>query len=201
MEIEAKKVKELRDLTGLGMMDCKKALQETGGDIEKAKEWLRKQGLDKAMKKAARVTREGAIGVYQHHDGKLVAIVEVNCETDFAAKNEEFRSLCRDLAMHVAARNPAVVKREDMPAEAVEKEKEIQREALKNDPKMAGKPPEAAEKILEGRMAKFFEENVLLEQPFVKDEKRTVEETIKSYVAKIGENITVRRFQVFRVGG
>ncbi len=201
MEIDAKKVKELRDITGLGVMDCKKALQETQGDIEKAREWLRKQGLDKAMKKAARTAKEGAIGVYQHHDGKLVALVEVNCETDFAARNEEFRALCRDLAMHVAAKNPSVVKREDIPAETLEKEKEIQREALKNDPKMAGKPPEALDKVLEGRMAKFFEENVLLEQPFVKDEKHTVEETIKSYVAKIGENIAVRRFQVFRVGG
>ncbi len=195
-EITAGAVKELREKTGAGMMDCKKALAETGGDFAKAEEFLRKKGLASAAKKAGRAATEGAVGSYVHMGGKIGVLVEVNCETDFAARNEAFQTLVKDVAMHIAAAAPQWVRREEVPAEVVAKELEIAKAQM-----VEQKKPEAIiEKIAQGKVDKFFKETCLLEQPFVKDDKKSVQEMINDQVAKIGENIQVRRFARFVLG-
>jgi len=195
-EISASAVKELREKTGAGMMDCKKALTESAGDFAKAEEYLRKKGLASAAKKAGRVASEGAVGSYIHMGGKIGVLVEVNSETDFVARTEAFQALVKDVAMHVAAAAPQYVRREEVPAEAVAKELEIAKAQFREQ-----KKPEAIiEKIAQGKVDKFFSEVCLLEQPFVKDDKKTVQEMINDQVAKIGENIQVRRFSRFVLG-
>ncbi len=196
MTISAQEVKQLRDRTGAGMMDCKKALQETDGDMEAAVDYLRAKGAAKAAKRAERAVQEGTIGSYIHFGGKVGVMVEVNCETDFVAKNEEFQELAKDLAMHVAASDPIAVSPDDVPEDVVEREKKIILEQVKNE----GKPDHIAEKIVEGKLRKFFEENTLLKQPFVKDTDKSVEELVTEASAKTGENIRVARFARFQVG-
>lgn len=200
MEISSGMVKELREKTGAGMMDCKKALVETNGDFEKAVEFLRKKGLSAAAKKAGRTAKEGAVSAYIHGTGKIGVLVEVNCETDFVARNEQFQNFVRDIAMHVAAANPQYVRAEDVPTEVVEKEKEICLAQLKQDPKNANKPPQVLEKIIEGKVKKFFDETCLMNQSFVKDPDKTITQLQTEMVAKIGENINIRRFARFTLG-
>ncbi|NLW51919.1 MAG: translation elongation factor Ts [Tissierellia bacterium] len=202
MEIKASDVKELRERTGAGMMDCKKALVATEGNIEKAVELLREQGLAKTAKKAGRITSEGLVDSYIH-SGRIGAIVEVNSETDFVAKNEEFKQFVKDICMQVAASNPTYVSRDDVPAEQVEHEKEIllQQALNEGNPNMdEEKAKMIASKKVEGRLTKFFSDICLLEQPFIKDPDVTVEHVLKDKIAKIGENIVIRRFQRFEVG-
>jgi elongation factor Ts len=195
-EISANAVKELREKTGAGMMDCKKALAETAGDFAKAEEFLRKKGLASAAKKAGRLASEGAVGSYVHMGGKIGVLVEVNSETDFVARTEAFQALVKDVAMHVAAAAPQYVRREEVPAEVVAKELEIAKAQFRDQ-----KKPEAIiEKIAQGKVDKFFKEVCLLEQPFVKDDKKSVQEMINDQVAKIGENIQIRRFARFVLG-
>jgi len=196
MEISAELLKELRERTGISIMECKKALEESGGDIEKAIEVLRKKGYARAKEKMDRETGEGLIYAYIHLDGKIGVLVEVNCETDFVARNEEFRELAKNIAMQIAAANPKYISTEDVPAEEVEKEKSIIREQLKE----SKKPAEIIEKIIQGKLSKFFEEVCLLEQPFIRDDKIKVREFIASHIAKFGENIRVRRFARFELG-
>jgi elongation factor Ts len=196
MEISAKLVKDLREKTGAGMMDCKNALVEAKGDMDQAVVVLRKKGLASAQKKAARVAAEGMIGHYIHAGGKLGVLVEVNCETDFAARSEEFQVLVKDIAMHIAAQNPLFVKREDVPAEVLEKEKEI----YKDQARASGKPPSIIDKIAEGKLESYYEMACLYDQKFVKDPNITVKDLINNLVAKIGENIQVRRFARFKTG-
>lgn len=190
MSISASLVKELRDKTGAGMMDAKSALEEAGGDMEKAIEILRKKGQKIAAKKADRVMNEGAIGVYLHSNGKVAAFVAVTCETDFVARNDDFKKFVNDLAMQVAAMNPKYLSPEDVPEEVKNKEKEIYREELKDQ----GKPENVIEKIIEGKLEKFYEENCLLKQPFIKDDKLTIEKWLTENIAKIGENIKIKSF-------
>ncbi|EKF50052.1 elongation factor Ts [Thermosipho africanus H17ap60334] len=194
--IDAKLVKELRDRTGAGMMDCKKALEEANGDMEQAIEILRKKGIAKAAKKASRETGDGIIAAYIHFNKRIGVLVELNCETDFVARTEDFQELGNKIAMHIAAMSPRWVRREDVPQEVIEKEKEIYRDQLKD----SGKPEHVIEKIVEGKLNKFFEENCLYEQKFAFDEDKTVEELIKESIAKIGENIRVSRFVKYTVG-
>jgi len=196
MEISAAMVKDLRDRTGAGMMDCKKALIDAQGDAEKAVELLRERGLSKAAKKAGRLASEGIVDAYIHGGGRIGVLVEVNIETDFAAKNEEFRSFVKDIAMQIAAMNPLYVKREDVPAEVIEREKEILKAQAINE----GKPEHIAEKMVAGRIEKYFNEICLLEQPFIKDNDKTVEDVLKEKIALIGENISIRRFARFEMG-
>ncbi len=196
MAVDAKLVKKLREITGAGMLDCKKALEETGGDIEAAVELLRKKGIAKAAKKAGRETKEGLIHSYIHAGGRIGVLLELNCETDFVARNELFKELANELAMQIAAMRPKWVKREDVPKEIIEKEGEIAREAALAE----GKPEHIAEKIAEGKLEKFFKEVCLLEQPYIKDDKKTIEELIKEYIAKLGENIQIRRFCRYELG-
>ena len=196
MEINAKQVKELREKTGAGMMDCKNALVESKGDMEEAIVILRKKGLASAQKKATRIAAEGMIGHYIHQGGKLGVLVEVNCETDFAARSEDFQGLVKDIAMHIAAQNPLYVRREDVPAEVLEKEKEI----YKDQARSSGKPEHIIDKIAEGKLESYYEMAVLYDQKFVKDPNITVKDLINSLVAKIGENIQVRRFARFKTG-
>ena len=196
MEITANLVKDLREKTGAGMMDCKNALVESKGDTEQAIVILRKKGLASAQKKAARVAAEGMIGHYIHAGGKLGVLVEVNCETDFAARSEEFQILVKDVAMHIAAQNPLYVKREDVPAEVLEKEKEI----YKDQARSAGKPANIVDKIAEGKLESYYEMACLYDQKFVKDPNITIKDLINNLVAKIGENIQVRRFARFKTG-
>lgn len=194
--VSAAMVKELRERTGAGMMDCKKALVETDGDIEKAIDELRTKGLAKAAKKASRTASEGIAISYIHGGGRIGVLVEVNCETDFVAKNEEFRQLAYDIAMQIAASKPAYVRREEVAASVIEHEKQVLRaQALEE-----GKPEKVVDKMVEGRIEKYFKENCLLEQPFIKDPDKTVQELIHGFVAIIGENINVRRFARFEVG-
>ncbi|MCS7024902.1 MAG: translation elongation factor Ts [Bryobacteraceae bacterium] len=195
-EISAQMVKQLRELTGAGMMECKSALTEAKGDLKEAEVILRKRGIASAGKKAARVTRQGMIGAYIHPGAQLGVLVEVNCESDFVARTDDFQELVKDIAMHVAAADPQFIRREDVTPEVIEKEKEIQRARALAE----GKPEKVVEKIIEGRMAKFFEEICLLEQPFVKDPSMKIEELIKSKIAKLGENITIARFVRYKVG-
>jgi elongation factor Ts len=196
MEISAKMVKDLRDKTGLGMMDCKKALVETEGDVEKAVEFLRKKGALKAAKREGRATTEGRIGSYIHMGGKIGVLLELNCESDFVAKTDEFGELVKDLCMHIAASSPQWIARQNVPEDVVEKEKEIYMTQAKD----AGKPEKILGKIAEGKLNKFFSEVCLLEQPFVKDTDKSVEEIIKDKIAKLGENMTVGRFVRFQLG-
>jgi elongation factor Ts len=194
--IKAAQVKELRERTGAGMMDCKKALIETKGDIEKAIVYLREHGLAIAAKKAGRVAKDGRIEAYIHAGAKLGVLIEVNCETDFVAKTDDYQELCRELAMQVAASNPLYVDRADVPQERVEAEKEILELQAKNE----GKPEKVIDKIISGRLEKFFQEVCLLEQPYIREPDRTVQDLINEYIAKLGENIIVRRFCRFQVG-
>ncbi|GGM94252.1 elongation factor Ts [Thermus composti] len=189
-------IKKLREATGAGMMEVKKALEDAGWNEEKAIQLLRERGAMKAAKKADREAREGIIGHYIHHNQRVGVLVELNCETDFVARNELFQNLAKDLAMHIAMMNPRYVSAEEIPAEELEKERQIYIQAALNE----GKPPQIAEKIAEGRLKKYLEEVALLEQPFVKDDKVKVKEVIQQAIAKIGENIVVRRFCRFELG-
>jgi elongation factor Ts len=194
MEITAKMVNDLRQKTGAGLMDCKKALLETNGDFEEATTLLKKKGLASAAKKAGRDASEGVIESYIHLGGKVGVLIEVNCETDFVAKNDEFRGLARDLAMQVAALSPLYVGREDVPSELVEKEREIAAAQC------ADKPPHAAEKIIEGKLDKWYAQMCLMEQEFIKNQSQKIQEFIAEKIAKTGENIVVRRFVRFQLG-
>jgi elongation factor Ts len=196
-EISAQLVKALRERTGAGMMECKKALMATNGDLDKAVDELRKQGIASADKKSSRATRQGLIASYIHHGGQLGVMVEVNCESDFVARTSDFQELAHDLAMHVAASDPKWVRKEDVPADVLDKEKEIQKARVIAE----GKPEKVAEKIVEGRLGKFYEEVCLYNQPFVKENTLSVEDLIKTKIAKLGENIAVARFTRFKVGG
>lgn len=196
MAVSAKLVKELRELTGAGVLDCKKALEASGGDIEKAKQYLRERGYAKAAAKKGREARDGIIEAYIHAGNRVGAMVELNCETDFVARTDDFQQLGKDIAMHIAMAAPKYVSVEEVPAEELEKEKQIYYQAAINE----GKPENIAEKIAEGRIKKYLQEVVLLEQPFVKDDKITVAELIQQAIGKIGENIKVRRFCRFELG-
>ena len=195
-EISAKMVKELREQTGAGMMDCKRALQETEGDLEKAVDWLREKGIASASKKSGRIATEGLVHAYIHGGGRIGVLVEVNCETDFAARNERFQELAKDIAMHIAATAPLAVRREEIPSSVIQKEREIYMAQARE----SGKPEKILDKIVDGKVEKFYKDNVLLEQPFVKDPDKSVEEVIKEAIATIGENITVRRFTRYHLG-
>ena len=195
-EISAKQVKQLRDLTGAGMMECKKALVEANGNVEEASVVLRKRGIAVAAKKADRAASEGLVTSYIHAGGKLGVLLELNCESDFVARTEDYQELARDIAMHIAAADPRFVRREEVDEAAIEKEREIQRDRALQD----GKPPQVVDKIVEGRMSKFYEEVVLLEQPFVKDNSKTVQELITEKIAKLGENIAIGRMARFKIG-
>ncbi len=196
MEISTELIKELRERTGAGMMDCKKALTECSCELEKAIEYLRKAGIAAAAKKASRVASEGLVEAYIHPGNRVGAIVEVNCETDFVARTCDFKTLVRDVAMQVVASEPLCVTRDQVPAEMLEKEKEILAAQIKD----SGKPANVIEKIVQGRLDKFYKENCLMEQLFIKDPKRTMEEVVKEATAKFGENIVIRRFSRFRLG-
>ena len=199
-EITASAVKSLREKTGAGMLECKNALGEAGGNEEQAIEILRKRGLASAKKKEGRIAAEGAVGSYIHMGGKVGVLVEVNCETDFVARTEEFQQLVKDIAMHIAAAEPRYVSREEVPAEALAKEREIARAQAKNDPKNANKPDQVIDKIVEGRLNKFYEEAVLIDQPFVKDPAKTIGDLLTEKIASIKERITVRRFSRYKMG-
>lgn len=197
--ISAQQVKQLRERTGSGLMECKKALQEANGDIEEAITILRKKGQAAAEKKSGRATSEGAVGSYIHTGGRVGVLIEVNCETDFVANTDEFKELVRDLAMQVAAASPALprwVRREEVPSDALDKERDI----LKSQAEAAGKPPNVVEKIVEGKLSKFYSENVLMEQAYIKNPDQSVDEYLKSKVAVLKENIQVRRFVRFERG-
>jgi len=193
MEISAKLVKELRDRTGAGMMECKKALTATGGNLAEAEIYLRKAGITKAASKTTRTTRQGIIGSYIHPGSQLGVLVEVNCESDFVARTDDFQQLVKDLAMQVAAADPQFIRKEDVTAAALDKERDIQR-------LQEGKPEKMVDKIVEGRLAKFYEEICLYEQPFIRENATTIGDLIKSAIAKLGENISVSRFVRFKVG-
>jgi elongation factor Ts len=199
-EITASAVKQLREKTGAGMMECKNALVEAQANEERAIEILRERGLASARKREGRIAAEGIVGSYIHMGGKVGVLVEVNCETDFVARGEEFQQLVKDIAMHVAAAEPRFVSRDDVSEEVLEKEREIARAQAKNDPKNANKPEQVLDKIVEGRLHKFYEENVLLDQPFVKDPAKTVSELVTEKSAKTGERITIRRFTRYKMG-
>jgi elongation factor Ts len=196
MEASAQQVKELREKTGAGMLDCKKALTETAGDFEKAIEYLRKKGIANASKKAGRATKEGAIASYIHGEGRVGVLLEVNCETDFVARTEQFRALLKDLSMHIAAANPQWVRPEEVPAATVAKEKEIVLAQMAN----SGKPANVLEQIAEGKVKKFYEENCLIHQPFVKDPGKSIEQLLRETIAALGENITINRFARYVLG-
>lgn len=196
MEITATLVKQLRDRTGAPMMDCKQALAENQGDLTQAEVWLRKKGIAAAAKKAARAASEGSIGAYIHAGGKIGVLIELACETDFVARTPEFQGLLHDLAMHVAAAAPRYLSREHVPAAVLEQEKEIFRAQMKD----SGKPAQVIEKIVEGKLGKFYEETCLLDQRFIKDDKVSVSELVAGKVAQFGENIAVRRFARYKVG-
>ncbi len=199
-DITAGAVKQLREKTGAGMMECKNALVEAAGVEERAIDILRKRGLASAKKREGRIASEGIVGSYIHMGGKVGVLVEVNCETDFVARGEEFQQLVKDIAMHIAAAEPRYVMREDVPAGALDKEREIARAQAQNDPKNANKPDQVIDKIVEGRLNKFYEESVLMDQPFVKQPEKTVSELVTEKVAKTGERITIRRFTRYKMG-
>jgi elongation factor Ts len=199
-EITATAVKQLREKTGAGMMECKNALIEAGGNEEKAVDILRERGLASAKKREGRIAAEGIVGSYIHMGGKVGVLVELNCETDFVARGEEFQQLVKDIAMHIAAAEPRYVSRDEVPANVLDKEREIARAQAKNDPKNANKPEQVIEKIVEGRLNKFYEEAVLLDQPFVKAPEKTVGELVTEKVSKTGERVTVRRFTRYKMG-
>jgi elongation factor Ts len=195
-EITAQLVKQLRERTGAGMMECKNALVEANGDLAAAEIVLRKRGITSASKKASRSTKQGLIGTYIHHGGQLGVLVEVNCESDFVARTDDFQELVHDIAMHVAAADPQFIRKEDVTPAALEREKDIQRARALAE----GKPEKIVDKIIEGRLAKFYEEICLYEQPFVKENTLTIDQLIKTKIAKLGENIVVSRFVRFKVG-
>ena len=194
--ISAKEVKRLRDATGTGMMDCKRALTETEGDFEKAVDLLRAKGAAKVAKRADKAADEGTVGSYVHFDNRTAVIVEVNCETDFVANTDDFRSLAKDIALHIASMAPLAISADDIPSEVVERERAVNEERVRKE----GKPEKIAPRIVEGRLRKFFEDNTLLAQPFVKDPDRTIGDLIRDTSAKIGEKITVARFARIKVG-
>jgi elongation factor Ts len=196
MEISAKMVKDLRDKTGAGMMDCKSALAEAAGDMEKAVDILRTKGLSKAAKRAGRAANEGVIGSYIHMGGKIGVMVEVNCESDFVASNEDFQAFVKDVAMHIAASNPLFVGKDEIPEELLEREKDIYRAQAKE----SGKPDKVIDKIVEGKIGKYYTEVCLLEQPFVKDTDMTVQDYLNNTIATIGENMIIRRFVRYQMG-
>ena len=194
--VTAAMVKELRELTGAGMMDCKKALTETEGNIEKAVDFLREKGLAAAAKKAGRVAAEGVVETYVHGGGRIGVMVEINCETDFVAKTDDFKSLAHDIALQIAAKNPMVVRREEVSEEVLEHEREVLRAQALNE----GKPANIVAKMIVGRIEKYYKEICLMEQEFIKDPDKTISQLINEKIAKIGENITVRRFTVYQLG-
>jgi elongation factor Ts len=196
LQIDAQEVKALREKTGAGMMDCKKALVEAGGDEEKAITILREKGLAAAAKRAGRIAAEGMVESYIHLGGRVGVLVEVNCETDFVARNEQFRTFVKDICLQIAATNPAYLSKEDVPAEVLEKERQILRTQALNE----GKPEKVIDKIVEGRIEKFYKENCLLEQPFIRDQEVTIKDLLVSLIAKIGENIVIRRYSRFALG-
>ncbi len=196
VNISAADVKKLREKTGVGMMDCKKALAECEGDFEKAIKFLREKGIADAQKRSGRATKEGAVFSYIHPGNKIGVLVEINCETDFVARNESFLSFCKDIAMHIAASNPPYLDRESVPNEVIEAEKEV----LTNQAKESGKPENVIQKIVEGRIDKFYSQVCLIEQPFIKDMNTTVEDYLKEFIGKIGENIQIRRFTRYQLG-
>jgi elongation factor Ts len=196
MAVNASLVKELREKTGAGMLDCKKALEEANNDLTKAGELLREKGLAAASNKAGRIATEGAVESYIHAGGKVGVLVEINCETDFVGKTEQFKSFARDIAMHIAAASPIYVRREEVPQEALDKEKEILRNQALNE----GKPEKIVDKMVEGRIGKYYEEFCLLEQPFVKDPDKTIGTLLNEKISQIGENISIRRFVRFGLG-
>lgn len=192
----AEDIKILRERTGAGILDCKKALTEGGGDLEKAIDWLRAKGIANAAKKSSRAATEGMVVSYIHAGGKIGVLLEVNCETDFVAINDNFKQLCHDLAMHIAAAGPDYVNKEDVPADAIAREREVQKARVLEE----GKPAAVADKIVEGRLAKFFEDSCLMEQKFVKDDSKLIRDVLTDAVARIGENIKVRRFARYVLG-
>jgi elongation factor Ts len=196
MEVSASAVKELRERTGAGMMDCKKALAESGGDVQKAVDYLRQKGLAAAAKKADRVAADGAVGAYVHPGGKIGVLVEINCETDFVARTAEFQALLKDIAMQVAAANPRVVRREEVSTEEIEKERAIYRQQALD----TGKPEKVVDKIVEGKIERFYSEVCLLEQSFIKDPDKNIANVINDAVARLGENIQIRRFARYHLG-
>jgi elongation factor Ts len=196
MKITAKLVNELRQRTGIGMMDCKKALEETNGDIEEAIKVLRKKGFERAKKKMDRETTEGVVGSYIHNNLKLGVLVEINCESDFVAKNEEFLELVKNIAMHIAAANPQYVSSEEIPQHVINEEKDIIREQFKD----SNKPAEIIDKIVDGKINKFYSEVCLVDQPYIKDDKLTVGKLVASYISKFGENIKINRFARYSIG-
>ena len=195
-EISAAMVKKLRDITGAGMMECKAALTEAKGDIEEATTILRKRGLAQATKKAGRTTNEGLIGSYIHMGGKIGVLVEVNCESDFVARTDDFQNLAREMAMHIAAASPQYVRREDVPGDVLEREKAIYRAQMEGQ----NKPPQVIEKIVEGKLGSFYEQVCLLDQPSIRDPKVTIGQTVQAAIAKLGENISVARFVRYKLG-
>ncbi len=199
-EITATAVKQLREKTGAGMMECKNALVEAAGNEEKAVDILRERGLASAKKREGRIAAEGIVGSYIHMGGKVGVLVELNCETDFVARGDEFQQLVKDIAMHVAAAEPRYVTRDEVPVDVIEKEREIAKAQAMNDPKNANKPDQVMDKIVEGRLNKFYEESVLADQPFVKDPAKTVGELVTEKVLKTGERITIRRFTRYKMG-
>jgi len=196
MEVSANAVKELRERTGAGMMDCKKALAETAGDLQKAVDYLRQKGLAAAAKKADRVATDGAVAAYVHPGGKIGALVEINCETDFVGRTAEFQTLLKDVAMQVAAANPRYVRREEIPAEELEREKMIYRQQALD----SGKPEKIVDKIVEGKMERYYSEVCLLEQAFIKDQDKKVVDILNEAIARLGENIQIRRFARYHLG-
>ena len=196
MEIKASKVKELREMTGAGVLDCKEALKATEGDVEKAIDHLRRKGVLAAAKRAGRATQEGLVEAYIHTGGKIGVLVEVDCETDFVAKNQDFKDFVRNLAMHIAATNPLCIRREDLPSKIVEKEKDIYREQALG----SGKPEKVIDKIVQGRMGKFYKEVCLLGQPYVRDPEITIQDLVSQMIAKLGENVAIRRFARYQLG-
>jgi len=196
LEVTAAMVRELREATNVGMMDCKKALQDTEGDMEKAVDLLRKKGLSKAMKRSGREASEGMVHAYIHAGGRLGVLLEVNCETDFAAKSEDFQEFVKNVAMHIAAANPFGIQREDVPQEVIEREKAIYLEQARE----SGKPENILEKMVEGKMRKFYEESVLMEQAYVRDPNIKIQDYLNELVAKIGEKIVIRRFCRYQLG-
>jgi len=196
MEISIELVKDLRQRTGAGVIDCKAALHETKGNVEAAIDYLRRKGLASAAKKAGRIATDGLVSSYIHAGGKMGVLVEINCETDFVAKTEEFQTFVKNIAMHIAAANPQYIRREEIPAEVIEKEKEIYRtQALES-----GKPQKVIDKIVDGKLERFYSEVCLLEQTYVRDTDLTVKEVIDAMIAKVGENVTIRRFARFQLG-
>lgn len=196
MDVDMSLVKKLREQTGISIMECKKALEETGGDLEKATELLRKKGFEKAKSKASRETKQGAVNAYIHTNNKIGVLLEMGCETDFVAKNKDFLTLMKDIAMQIAALKPGYISQAHIPANVIDKEKEIYREQMKD----SGKPANVIDKIIEGKLKKFYTEVCLLNQVFFKNDKQTIEDLIAEKIHKLGENITVKRFVRYQVG-